>query len=174
MDGPLGTYGFAPRPAPPPPSGVTAALAIILAGLGALACLGSGLLGILGLIGLSAPGSTSGFRTSAGIAGDLFPVLVFGVALNFVSGVLLTVGTVQLARRRLNGRGLIVGGCGVTIGSALLSLGYAASSTTPYGAFGGDGLEIVSFIFPVATLMLVLVPPTTAWLTARRNPPEFS
>lgn len=154
-------YNF-PRPVPrPAPSRVTAIIAAVLAVLGALTCLSEALLGFLDLAGLS---ENSQVQTSVGIAGALLPVLVLGILLDVVAGVLLGVGSVMLARRRLTGRKLVVAGSAITIGGTLLSLGYVTAAATPYG------LALLGLLFPIATLVLVLVPPTTAWLTARRTP----
>ncbi|MDA2892216.1 hypothetical protein PDG61_14930 [Mycolicibacterium sp. BiH015] len=158
--------GFAPytfpEPAPrPSPSGVTVIIAAVLAGLGALTCLSEALLGILDLAGLSAPEGDSHVQTSVGIAGALLPVLILGILIDVVAGALLVAGTVVLARRRLTGRKLVVAGSAITIGGSLLSLGYVTAATTPYG------LALLGLLFPLATLVLVLLPPTTAWLKAR-------
>ncbi|MFB1293993.1 hypothetical protein ACAG24_000630 [Mycobacterium sp. pW049] len=167
--------GFAPyafrQPAPrPAPSSVTAIVAAVLAGLGALACLSGGVFGILDLAGVDAWREGSRVRTSVGIAGGLLPVLVLGVLLNVVAGMVLTAGTVMLARRKLSGRKLVVGGCAITIGASLLSLGYVTAATTPYGAVGSSWFALLGLIFPIATLVSVLLPSTTAWLRARRAP----
>lgn len=167
--------GFAPYTFPPPvprpaPSGVTAIIAAVLAGLGALACLSEGLLGVLSLAGLSAPDGDSHVQTSVGIAGALLPVLVLGILLDVVAGVLLVAGTVLLARRRLTGRKLVVAGSAITIGGSLLSLGYVTAAATPYSPVGADDFALLGLLFPIATLVMVLVPPTTAWLKARRTP----
>ena len=148
-----------PQPVPrPSPSGLTAIIAAVLAGLSALTCLSEALLGILDLAGLS---GNSQVQTSVGIAGALLPVVVLGILLDVVAGVLLVVGAAMLARRRLTGRKLVVAGSAITIGGTLLSLGYVTAAATPYG------LALLGLLFPLATLMAVLVPPTTAWLKAR-------
>ncbi|MGQ9347059.1 MULTISPECIES: hypothetical protein [Mycolicibacterium] len=81
--------GFAPYPFPPAPrppvSGVTAFVAAVLAGLGALWCLSGGVLGILDVAGLDALQAASRVETSVGIAGGLGPVLVLGILLNAVA-----------------------------------------------------------------------------------------
>ncbi|PRC41370.1 hypothetical protein C6A85_000000115965 [Mycobacterium sp. ITM-2017-0098] len=163
--------GFAPyrfpQPAPQPaPSGVTGITAAVLAGLGAVACLGVSLFGLLGLLGISALDTDSRVQTSVGIAGGVLPVLIFGIVLNVVSGVLLALGTAALARRKPTGRRLVVGGCVVTIGANLLSLGYVAPAT-PY--VSGATVALLGLLFPIATLVLVTLPPTTTWINARRR-----
>jgi hypothetical protein len=165
--------GFAPyrfpQPAPrPAPSGVTGIIATVLAGLGAAMCLGGSLLGILGLAGVSGFGSGSRIQTSVGISGAVLPVLILGIVLNLVSGALLTAGTVTLAQRRTSGRRFVVSGCAVTLAGNLLSLGYATSAMGPNG--GGATFALLGLIFPIATLVLVLVPSTNAWITAKRRP----
>lgn len=161
------TYHF-PEPVPqPPPSGVTGIMAVAFAGLVAVACLGVSLLAFLGLIGVSLLDTDSRVQTSVGISGSVLPVLILGILLTFVAGLLLAAGTVKLAQRKMAGRRLVVGGCGVTIAANLLSLGYAASATGPY--ISGGTFALLGLIFPMATLVLVLVPSTTAWITAKRK-----
>lgn len=169
--------GFAPypfrQPVPrPAPSAVTAIIAALLAGLAALACLSGGLLGILGLAGFGVLEADSRVRTSVGIAGSLLPVLILGILLNVVAGILLAAGTVKLARRKISGRRLVVGGSALTLGGTLLSLGYVTVAT-PYSSLGGSGFALLGLVVPIATLVMVSLPPTTAWLRARRTPPEF-
>lgn len=165
--------GFAPyqfpQPAPQPPaSGATGIIAALLAGLGAVACLGGSLVGVLDLVGIDALDTDSRIQTSVGIAGAVLPVLILGIVLNVVAGVLLTAGTVALARRKMTGRWFVVGGCAVTIAGNLLSLGYATSATGLYGS--GGTIVLLGLVFPITTLVLVLVPSTTTWITARREP----
>lgn len=163
--------GFAPyrfpQPAPQPaPSGVTGITAAVLAGLSAAACLGGSLLGVLGLMGISALDTDSRVQTSVGIAGGVLPVLILEIMLNFVSGLLLAAGTAALAQRKMTGRRLVVGGCAVTIGANLLSLGYVASGT-PF--FSGATVALLGLLLPIATLVLVTLPPTTTWINAKRR-----
>lgn len=162
------TYRF-PQPTPrASPSGATGIIAAILAGLGAVACLGSGLLGILGLVGIDALDTDSRIQTSVGISGAVLPVQILNIVLNLVAGFLLAAGTAKLARRSMSGRWFVVGGCAVTIAGNLLSLGYATSAMGRYG--NGATMALLGLLFPIATLVLVLVPSTTAWITAKREP----
>lgn len=165
--------GFAPYRFPPPvpqasPSGVTGIIAAVLAGLGAVAYLGGSLLGVLSLVGINAFDTDPLIQTSVGISGPVLPVLILGIVLTFVSGLLLTAGTVTLAQRKMAGRWFVVGGCAVAIAGNLLSLGYAASGMGLYGS--GGAFALLGFIFPIATLVLVVLPSTTAWITAKRKP----
>lgn len=167
---PPGHAPYAFRTAPQPPvSGITAFIAATLAGIGALWCLGGGLLGVLDMAGIGALRADSRVQTSVGIAGDLGPVLVFAILLNVVAGILLAVGSVKLARRTLSGRRLVVGGSAVTLGGGLLSLGYVTGATASYGPLGPSGFALLGLVIPLATLVSVLLPPTTAWLKARRT-----
>ncbi len=163
--------GFAPYRFPPPPpqaspNPVTGIIAVVLAGFVAVTCLSGSIFGVLGLIGVSPPGTHANIRTSVGVAGGVLPVLILGIVLNVVAGLLLAAGTAALAQRTRLGRRLVVGGCAVTIGTNLLSLGYAAS-VTPY--FNGAAVALLGLLFPIATLVVVTVPPTTTWINARRR-----
>ena len=161
-------YGFR-QPAPPASrSGTTGIIAAVLAGVGAVACLGGSLLGILGVVGITALDTDSQVQTSVGIAGGVRPVLILGIVLTFVAGLLLTAGTVRLAQRKMTGRWFVVAGCAVTIAGNLLSLGYAASAMGSYGS--GGAFALLGFIFPIATLVLVVMPSTTAWINAKPKP----
>ncbi|MGB3351931.1 MAG: hypothetical protein WBB00_04070 [Mycobacterium sp.] len=168
--------GFAPyrfpQSAPPPSrSGATGIIAAVLAGVGAVACLGGSLFGILGVVGINTLDTDPMIQTSVGIAGGVRPVLILGIVLTFVAGLLLTAGTVTLAQRKMAGRWFVVGGCAVTIAGNLLSLGYAASAMGAYGSSGA--VALLAFIFPIATLVLVVMPSTTAWIAAKRKPSSF-
>lgn len=167
--GPPPRPGFAPyrfpQPAPRAPrSGVTAIIAAVLAGVGAVACLGGSLFGVLGLLGISALDLDSRVHTAVGISGAVLPVLILGIVLNIVAGLLLAAGSARLLQRKVTGRRLVVVGCAITIGVNLLSLGYVAAAT-PY--LSGPTLALMGLLFPIATLVLVTLPPTTAWLNAR-------
>ena len=166
---PYGGYQQLPLP-PPAPSGVTGIIAAVLAGLGAFTNLGAGLFGLLAMIGLGALASEPAYATSDGVGGA-FVMLVFVVLLGIGAGLLLAAGTVMLLLRKMIGRWLIVGGCALTIVGSLISFGVAAAVTAPYGAYsGGNGFAILGLIFPIATLVLVLLPATTQWINAKRNP----
>jgi len=163
--------GFAPYEFPQParrpsPSGVTGIISTVLAGLGAVACLGSGLFALLGLMGIGTLDTDSRVRTAVGISGGVLPVLILGIVLNFVAGLLLAAGTAELAQRKKTGRRLVVAGCAVTVGANLLSLGYVASAT-PY--FDAEAVALLSLLFPIATLVMVTLPPTTTWINAKRR-----
>ncbi|QRY52721.1 hypothetical protein [Mycolicibacterium septicum] len=165
-------YGSAPAPSTSP-SGGTAITTAVLAGLGALATLGGG---ILGLIGLAALNSDSTYSTSDVLSGGACALLVIVMLVNIVSGLLLLPGTVMLLQRKMIGRWLIVGGCALTILNSLLSLGLSAAVTARYESYGGgSAFEFLSLVFPIATLVLAMLPSTTAWIKARPNPvaPQF-
>jgi len=167
---PHGGYQYQPVP-PPAPSGVTGIIAAVLSGLGALANLGAGLFGLLAMIGLGALANEPSYANSSDGVGGAFVMLLFVVLLGIGAGLLLAAGTVTLLLRKMIGRWLIVGGCALTIVGSLISFGIAAAVTAPYGAYsGGNGFAILGLIFPIATLVLVLLPPTTAWINAKRNP----
>lgn len=164
---PVPPYGAPPPQGPTAPNGATAIIAGVLAGLGgAVNIVGGGFMAI----GLALISSDSTLDTGSGGWGALVAVAM----LNIVAGVVLSVGTVLLFLRKPVSRWIVAAGCGVSILSSLISLGI--TSTLAGYAYRGSGTEVLGLIFPVATLVLVLVPPTAAWINAKRpsSPPPYS
>ncbi|MCP9274956.1 hypothetical protein [Mycolicibacterium arenosum] len=155
-------YGYPPAP-PAAPNGATGIIAGVLAGLGALVNVVGGIFMAIGLTAVS--DSSLG---ESGFWGGLMAVAL----LNVTAGVLLVPGTVMLLLRKMIGRWLVVAGCAVSIVSSLMSLGMF--STMSAYTYGSSGTNAVSVIFPIATLILVLLPSTTAWIRAKRTsaPPQ--
>lgn len=82
----------------------------------------------------------------------------------------MTPGAVNLAKRTMTGRWFVVSGCAVTLAGNLLSLGYVTSAPS---YFSGAAVALLGLLFPIVTLVLVTLPPTTAWINAtprRTNP----
>lgn len=156
-----------PPLAPASPSGGTGITAGVLAGLGALANLGAG---IFGLVGLAALNSDSTFQSTSGISGGVSALLIVMTLLSVVIGLVLLAGTVTLLQRKMVGRWLVVAGCAMTIVGSLVSLGLSAAVTARYGYYGGNGFAVLGLIFPIATLVLALLPRTTAWIQTKPNP----
>ena len=88
--------------------------------------------------------------------------------LNLVAGVLLASATVMLLLRTMIGRWPAVAGCSASIVSCLISAGMFASMSGY--TYNSSGTNAFSVVFPIATLMLVLLPSTTAWIQAKRLP----
>ncbi|QRY52722.1 hypothetical protein [Mycolicibacterium septicum] len=95
--------------------------------------------------------------------------------LNVVSGLLLLIGTVMLLLRRMVGRWLVVTGCAVSILSTLINLTLLPSFIADYEYDRGVGPDLVGVMFAITTIVLVLLPSTTAWIKARQYPvaPQF-
>ena len=167
---PYGGYPY-PGAAPAKPSSATGITAVVLAGLGALSNLGAGALALLGLVGLSALSADSAYANASSAASGAFAVLIFVVLLGIAAGILLAGGTVTLLQRKMIGRWLVVGGCALTLIQSLISFSLAAAVAGPYGSFGGGNFfSILGLVFPIATLVLVLLPSTTAWIRSRSEP----
>ncbi|WP_217155057.1 hypothetical protein [[Mycobacterium] fortunisiensis] len=153
--------GYPPQPYLMPtgePSGGTAITAAVLAALGGVAGLVGGVLGAIGL----AVGSTE-----ADLSGGVYALLIVGILFNFVFGLMIATGAVMLFQRKMLGRWLVVSACALAILSSLLSLGAAAAMSTSHVGLGGGFFTFLGLIFPIATLVLALLPSTTAWLDAR-------
>lgn len=166
---PQGGYPHQPYGMPSPePSGVTGTIAAVLAALGAAAGLGGGL---VAAIGIAATG------TDSSLSGGVYAVLIALILFNFVFGLMIAVGAVLLFQRKMLGRWLVVGACALAILSSLISFGVTAAATSEsYGSYAGSGVfTLFGLIFPIATLVLAMVPSTTAWIQARPNPvaPQF-
>ncbi len=149
----------------PSPSGVTGIIAGVLATLGGVANVFGGL---AMAFGLAVVVNDSTEQLSDGWAG-----LIAVTALNIIAGLLLLIGAVLLFARKMAGRWLVAVGCCVSILSALISLALPATIADYHYRSGPS--DFVALIFPVTTLVLVLVPPTAAWIRAKQNPvaPQF-
>ena len=151
-------YPGSPQPTPPRgPSGATAIIAGILALLG-------GLFGILfGALSVAVMVGDHKFD-AMGVVFSLF-----GIAF----GLVLFSGAILLWRRKMTGRWFIVGGCAVAILLGLLAfaelfIGISGAPTREAGAY--VMLAVVGFVFPIATLVLVLLQSTTKWISATQRP----
>ncbi|MED5815785.1 hypothetical protein VST63_25790 [Mycolicibacterium sp. 050232] len=164
-------YGLPPIP-PAAPSGVTGIIAGALAVLGVLSNFGSG--GI-GLFALAVLGNEDAVGASDSISGGVRPWLIVTAVLCLVSGLLLLIGAVTLFQRKMIGRWLVVAGCALTIISGLVSFGVSLTKLEGYVPMGENALSLVGLVFPIATIVLVLMPPTAAWIRAKQNPvaPQF-
>ncbi|WP_327099699.1 hypothetical protein OIE68_13415 [Nocardia vinacea] len=156
-----------------PPRGFTALTAGVLAGLGAA----SHLFGVI-LAGLVL-GSTP---ADAGIDGEwpswfkptIALIGLFGLAV----GALLAAGAVQLFRRRIQGRSLVLAACITNISVGWIMLAYMAIA-----GFGDDstvrlkvGPSILATLVvqtpAIITLILAAVPATKLWLDYRPAQPR--
>jgi hypothetical protein len=146
------------------PSGVTAIITAVLAGVGALLTLGNGIAGLTALASLA---GDSGLRTLALRTPGPLALTVLATLLSVTCGLLLLAGTVALVRRKMIGRRLIVIGCALIVLGSLISLGLNLAATARYGTFGISGLAALSLVLPIATLVVALLPSTKAWIQAR-------
>lgn len=148
------------------PSGVTAIITAILAGIGALLTLSNGIAGLSGLVALA---GDAGLRTLALRTPGALTLTVLATLLSVACGLLLLAGTVALLRRRMIGRRLVVSGCVLIIVGSLISLGLNLATTARYGSYGISGLAVLSLVLPIATLVVALLPSTAAWIRAKQN-----
>ncbi|MFI6957199.1 hypothetical protein ACIBJI_27495 [Nocardia sp. NPDC050408] len=157
-------YPSVPAPAP---GGGTAITAGVLASVGSAGQLLGGGFNIV--LGLSDLGRDLAEYDSTGLfAQSWFKtyLLVTG-SIAVVTAFLLGAGAVMMFTRRPLGRVPVVAGCAVVVFAGIA--GYAI--TLRYTASGGSAAEIsggigglFGLIFPIATAVLALVPPTTRWL----------
>jgi hypothetical protein len=156
--------GQQPYPLPPAPntspSAVTGVIAAVLAGLGGV---GNVVGGLVMAFGLAVMISESTYDVDTGEWTGLTAITM----LNIVAGVLLSVGTVMLLFRKMTSRWIVVAGCAVSIVSTFISL--AMPSTFAEYQYSGKGADVVGLIFPIATIVLVLLPSTAAWIRAKQN-----
>ncbi|WP_405181500.1 hypothetical protein OG225_10475 [Nocardia sp. NBC_01377] len=169
-----GAYG--PNPggnSAPAPSGATAIIAGVSACLGVLGNLG-------GAVVLLVIGVARGGVEFAGI--DLLDLLryrgyytfpsVVAVAVgvgHIITAIVLAVGAIMLFNRKASGRALAVAGCAGTILWRIVGVIGIVRIIGPEEVgpvLGGEG-ALVSVIFPIATMILALVPATSKWLAYR-------
>ncbi|MFI9405709.1 hypothetical protein [Nocardia sp. NPDC052316] len=161
--------GYNPYPAysagVPAPSGATAVTAGVLACIGSIGqLLGGGISLAFGLIGWQ----LQDYDTSGLFSQDWFQTwaIVSGV-LSLVTAVVLGVGAVAMFSRRSFGRLLVVVGCVTVVVAQLVGFVLVRSidgSSDGLGVISDDAGSLIGLIFPVATAVLALIPPTTRWL----------
>ncbi|MET7769175.1 hypothetical protein [Nocardia sp. NPDC005366] len=158
------------------PGGATAIITGVLACLGALANLFGGVIGVW--LGSSQYGADLADYDSTGLLGNdgyYTFVLVTGIV-ELITAPILAVGAIMLFNRKVLGRTLIVAGCLVVIVSQIGGTGVLLSSVDTGGAFTGGVGGIFGAVFPIATLILALVPATSRWLAYRPStvaPPGY-
>ncbi|MFV8265196.1 hypothetical protein ACNQR9_19005 [Mycolicibacterium peregrinum] len=144
------------------PSGVTGTIAAVLAALGALAGAAVG------------TGQFFDWMLSTGLhnlSSSTYVVEIVATVITFTSGLVLLVGSILLFQRKLIGRIVVVIGCSLALLSGLgLFVAVDAFQDDYPGAPDASPLSLVSLVFPIATIVLTLVPSTTAWIRAKQNP----
>lgn len=167
----------APPAAPAQPSGGTAITAGVLAALGGLLGLGLTAVSLFFLIAIASIGSNFD-HSDLELLDSIFGVLAIGmvavVIIGFVLGTLLSVlliaGAVLLFRRKMLGRWLVVSGCAVAIVSNLMTSVFTTAVTSD-GRYSPESVvsAFVGLAFPIVTMVLVLLPSTTAWIKAGQS-----
>ena len=171
----------APPTTPAQPSGGTAITAGVLAALGGLLSLGVTAVSLFFLIVIASIGSNFD-RSDLELLDSIFGFLaigmvatvIIGLVLGMVLSALLIAGAVLLFRRKMLGRWLVVSGCAVAIVSNLMTFVFttavtSADWTSPESAVSA----VVGLAFPIPTMVLVLLPSTTAWIQAERVAPPY-
>lgn len=168
----------APPTAPAQPSGGTAITAGVLAALGGLLSLGVTAVSLFFLIVIASIGSNfdrSDLKFLDSIYGFLaigmVAMVIIGLVLGTILSVLLIAGAVLLFRRKMLGRWLVVSGCAVAIVSNLMTYFFTTAVTSgDWTSPESVASALVGLAFPIVTMVLVLLPSTTAWIRAPRNP----
>ncbi|BCI78799.1 hypothetical protein ACJH6J_02120 [Mycobacterium sp. SMC-18] len=163
---------------PAQPSGGTAITAGVLAALGGLLSLGITAVSLFFLIVIASIGSNFD-RSDLEFLDSIFGILaigmvamvIIGLVLGTVLSVLLIAGAVLLFRRKMLGRWLVVSGCAVAIVSNLMTAVFTTAVTAD-DWYSPEGVVsvVVGLAFPITTMVLALLPSTTAWIRAERNP----
>ncbi|MGY4102597.1 hypothetical protein ACW2Q0_24010 [Nocardia sp. R16R-3T] len=155
-----GQYLYSQVPTPKPKGG-TAIATGVLAAIGAVVQLLVGLMNIvLGLL------QSHELRQ---LAFTWYPTYVLGTGVVAVlAGTLLGTGAVSLFRRRAAGRLLIVAGCASAIVFGIAWAVVMFGVTLIGGASGITGTLAgsIGFVFPIATIIVALVPSTQRWIAA--------
>jgi len=171
-----GAYPVPPA-APAQPRGGTAITAGVLAALGGLLSLGITAVSLFFLIVIASIGSNFD-RSDVEFLDSIFGVLAIGlvavVIIALVLGTLLSVlliaGAVLLFRRKMLGRGLVVSGCAVAIVSNLMTSVFTTAVTSD-DWYSPEGVvsALLGLAFPIITMVLALLPSTTAWIRAEQG-----
>lgn len=171
-----GAYPVPPA-APAQPSGGTAITAGVLAALGGLLSLGITAVSLFFLIVIASIGSNFD-RSDVEFLDSIFGVLAIGlvavVIIALVLGTLLSVlliaGAVLLFRRKMLGRWLVVSGCAVAIVSNLMTSVFTTAVTSD-DWYSPESVvsALLGLAFPIITMVLALLPSTTAWIRAEQN-----
>ncbi len=171
-----GAYPVPPA-APAQPRGGTAITAGVLAALGGLLSLGITAVSLFFLIVLASIGSNFD-RSDVEFLDSIFGVLAIGlvavVIIALVLGTLLSVlliaGAVLLFRRKMLGRWLVVSGCAVAIVSNLMTSVFTTAVTSD-DWYSPEGVvsALLGLAFPIITMVLALLPSTTAWIRAEQG-----
>lgn len=143
------------------PSGATGITAAVFAALGAVAGIGTSVLAAI---------AVAAWATSSSGSGAELAFLIIVTALNAAFGVMCAIGAVKLRERQMRGRCLVVGSCALAIVSTLLIFGVTAAEASSYGYHAREIFAVVGTGFPIVTMVLALVPSTTAWIEAEQNP----
>ncbi|WP_194832565.1 hypothetical protein [Nocardia sp. XZ_19_369] len=161
--------GYNPYPAysagVPAPSGATSVTAGVLACVGSIGqLLGGGISLAFGFIGWQ----LQDYDTSGLFSQDWFQTwaIVSGV-LSLVIAVVLGVGAVAMFSRKSFGRLLVVVGCVTVVVAEIVGFALVSSidgSSDGLGVISGSAGSLIGLIFPVATVILALLPPTSRWL----------
>ena len=90
--------------------------------------------------------------------------------LTLVMSVLLIAGAVLLFRRKMLGRWLVVSGCAVAIVSNLMTSVFTTAVTSD-DWYSPEGVvsALLGLAFPIITMVLALLPSTTAWIRAEQG-----
>lgn len=171
-----GAYPVPPA-APAQPRGGTAITAGVLAALGGLLSLGITAVSLFFLIVIASIGSNFD-RADVEFLDSIFGVLAIGlvavVIIALVLGTLLSVlliaGAVLLFRRKMLGRWLVVSGCAVAIVSNLMTSVFTTAVTSD-DWYSPEGVvsALLGLAFPIITMVLALLPSTTAWIRAEQG-----
>jgi hypothetical protein len=168
-----GAYPVPPA-APAQPSGGTAITAGVLAALGGLLSLGITAVSLFLLIAITSIGSNFD-RSDVEFLDSIFGILAIGmvavVIIGLVLGTLLSVllisGAVLLFRRKMLGRWLVVSGCAVATVSNLLTSVFTTAVTSDHWYSPESVVSaLLGLAFPIITMVLALLPSTTAWIRA--------
>ncbi|SEB17412.1 MULTISPECIES: hypothetical protein [unclassified Mycobacterium] len=171
----------APPTTPAQPSGGTAITAGVLAALGGLLSLGVTAVSLFFLIMIVSIGSNFD-RSDLELLDSIFGFLavgmvatvIIGLVLGMVLSALLIAGAVLLFRRKMLGRWLVVSGCAVAIASNLMTFVFTTAVTSgDWTSPESVGSAFVGLAFPIVTMVLVLLPSTTAWIQAERVAPPY-
>lgn len=181
-----GGYQAMPAPVMPPPglpqaSGATAIIAGVLAILGGLVALIGVVGGIIASVAFSEMQDQVQSYDSYATSSSSFPGWFAGylLAMSVVQAgvaILLLVGAVMLFVKKAAGRWMVAAGCVLVILSGVIGFMATMSLTGDLPDGGGitimsGGFGLVILVFPIATLVLALLPATARWCSQAKQQP---
>lgn len=164
--GPPPGYPAAGQQQPGGGTAITAGVLAILGGLWALVGVVTNLAGAAAMAGLDSYRNSYGAPATPNLPELLGGYLIATGIVQVIVALLLIVGAVLLFMKKKVGRWLVVSGCALVVLSAIAGFVVMSAHLTQLESGAtliGGGVALVLLAFPVATLVLAILPSTARW-----------